>query len=190
MDDKLIWGPIQYVVDKTYWPVGSSEHDRTVNHAKVVEAVHAFRAVFDTRPEGWADVLRYNDRLVILRAHDGAWDLLWRAYREEEPPKPSDISSRSKLAIEDLPASLMSESDWQRAIHFRQEVWEERDAHEAEQAFYDRGGTAQERPLTSDADVRMARLREQGRLPAPERLHRARCRQAFGSSRSVRDDWP
>lgn len=170
MDDKLIWGPIQYVVDKTYWPIGSSEHDRKVHHAKVVEAVHAFRAVFDTRPEGWADVLRYNDRLVILRAHDGAWDLLWRAYREEEPPKPSDISSWSKLAIEDLPASLMSESDWQRAIHFRQEVWEEREAYEAEQAFYDRGGTPQDRPLTSDADVRMAWLREQGRLPAPERL--------------------
>ena len=170
LDDKLIWGPVQIVVDKSYWPIGSSDNDRQVNHDKVVEAVHSFRAVFDTRPEGWVDVLQYNKRLVVLRSHDGAWDVLWRAYREVEPPKPSDISSWSKLAVEDLPASLMSESDMRRAIHFRQEVWEEHEAHEAEQAFYDRGGSALERQLTSDADVRSAWLREQGRLPAPERL--------------------
>jgi len=153
-----------------YWTAGSSEQDRKANHAKVVAAVRAFRAVFDTRPEGWVDVLRFDDRLVVLRAHDGAWDVLWRAYRDVEPPKPGDISSWSKLAIEDLPASLMSESDLRRAVHFRQEVWEEREAHDAEQAFYDRGGSTQQRRLTSDADVRIAWLREQGRLPAPERL--------------------
>jgi len=169
IDDKLIWGPVQHVIDKTYWPIGSSEHDRLMSHDKVVEAVHAFRAVFDTRPEGWVDLLQYNERLVVLRAHDGALDVLWRAYRQHEPPKPSDVSSWSDLAVEDLPAMLMKESDLQRRIHFRQEVWEEREAHEAEQAFYDRGGSAQARRLTSDADVRIAWLRQHGRLAAPER---------------------
>lgn len=170
IDDKLVWGPLENVVDKTYWPIGSSERERKAHHAKVFEAVRAFRDVFDTRPEGWVDVLRYNDRLVVLRAHDGSWDVLWRAYRRFEPPKPLDISSWSKLAIEDLPASLLSESDLRRAVHFRQEVWEEREAHEAEQAFYDRGGVALDRQLTPDAEVRIAWLREQGRLPAPEQL--------------------
>jgi hypothetical protein len=170
LDDKLIWGSVEHVVDKTYWALGSSECEREAHHAKVFAAVRAFRAVFDARPEGWVDVLRFNDRLAVLRAHDGTWDILWRAYRESDPPQPSDISNWSKLAVEDLPASLMTESDYQRAVHFRQEVWEEREAHEAEQAFYDRGGVALDRQLTSDTDVRIAWLREQGRLPAPERL--------------------
>ncbi len=169
LDDKLVWGPVQQVVDKTYW-VSAGERERQASHDKVVEAVRAFRAVFDTRPEGWVDLVRYNERLVVLRAHDGAWDVLWRSYREEDPPEPSDIAQWTHLAIEDLPASMMSESDLQRSIHFRQEVWEEREAHEAEQAFYDRGGTAQDRQLTPDAEVRTAWLREQGRLPAGERV--------------------
>ena len=169
LDDKLVWGPVHRVVDKTYG-VSASQRERHANHDKVVEAVRAFRAVFDTRPEGWVDLLRYNDRLIVLRAHDGAWDVLWRAYRAEEPPEPSDIASWTHLSMEDLPASLMSESDSRRSIHFRQDVWEEREAHEAEQAFYDRGGTAQDRRFTPEADVRIAWLREQGRLPAGERV--------------------
>lgn len=170
LDDKLIWGPVEHVIDKSYWTLDSSESARKAHHGRVVAAVRAFRAVVDARPEGWVDVLRYNDRLVVLRAHDGTWDIVWRAYREVEPPKPSDISTWSKLAVEDLPASLMAESDLRRAVHFRQEVWEEREAHEAEQAFYDRGGVPRDRRLTSEAEVRIAWLREQGRLPAPERL--------------------
>lgn len=168
LDDKLIWGPVKHIIDKTYWTLDVSESERKANYEKVVAAVRAFREVFDTQPEGWVDVLRYNDRLVILRAHDGTWDILWRAYREVEPPKPSDISTWSKLTVEDLPASLMTESDLRRAVHFRQEVWEEREAHEAEQAFYDRGGVPLDRRLTSEADVRIAWLREQGRLSVPE----------------------
>lgn len=163
IDDKLLWEPVQPLIDKTYWMTTSSEEVRQAHYTKVVEAVQAFRAVFDTRPEGWVDVLRYNERLVVLRAHDGAWDVLWRAYRDVEPPQPSDISNWSELAFEDMPASLLSKTDLERAVHFDQEVWEERDAHEAEQAFYDRGGTGFDRQLTSEVNIRIDWLREQRR---------------------------
>lgn len=170
LDDKLVAGPVRHVVDKSYWPPGSSAEQRSQNLEKVRAAVLAFRAVFDARPEGWVDVLRYNDRLVVLRAWNGAWDVLWRAYRAEEPPKPADVSRSNHLAVEDLPMRLMGESDHRRALHFRQEVWEEHEAHVAEQAFYDRGGTVQDRQLAGESDIRLAWLREVGRLPAPERL--------------------
>ena len=169
LDDSLVDGPVSSVVNKTYWPPGSDPSARVQTHDKAVAAVRAFRAVFDESDVGWVDVLHYNERLVVLRAHDGAWDVLWRCFREEEPPKPSDVGRSHYLAVEDLPSRLMTESDLRRSVHFRQDVWEEREAHMAEQAFYDRGGSAQQRRLTSDAEVRIAWLRDEGRLPTPER---------------------
>ncbi|MFZ5480600.1 MAG: hypothetical protein ACOZNI_27805 [Myxococcota bacterium] len=170
LDDKLVAGPVRHLIDKSYWPPGSTSEQRAAHLEEVRAAVLAFRAVFDARPEGWVDVLRFNERMVVLRAADGAWDVLWRAYREAEPPKPTDVSRSSDLAVEDLPMMLMGESDHRRSLHFRQEVWEEHEAHAAEQAFYDRGGTMLERRLAAESDVRLAWLRENGRLPAPERL--------------------
>lgn len=169
LDDKLVHGPLNTIVDKSYWELRYGQEERAKQHAKIFAAVRAFRAVFDAQPEGWVDVLPYNDRLVVLRAHDGGWDLLWRSYRETEPPKPDDVADSYKLTIADLPSRLMSESDLLRAIHFRQEFWDEDEAHKAEQAFYDRGGSMTERQLTTSADVRRTWLTEQGIWPSPER---------------------
>lgn len=171
LDDRLIAGPVHHLVDKCYWPPGSdsSESARSASLAKQRAAVAAFRDIFDASPEGWVDVLPVTDRLVVLRAADGAWDLLWRAYRAEEPPKPADVGRSAELAIEDLPLRLMGESDHRRALHFRQEFWDEQEAHLAEQAFYDRGGSMLERRQASESDVRLAWLRETGRLPTPDR---------------------
>jgi hypothetical protein len=171
LDDKLVHGPLNSIVDKVYWEVGYGSEERSKHHKKTLAAVLAFRAVFDARPEGWVDVLPYNDRLVVLRAHNGNWDLLWRSYRETEPPKPEYVADSYELAIADLPSRLMSRSDLLRAFHFRQEVWEELEAHKAEQAFYDRGGSIKERQLTTFADVRLAWLKEQGIWESPERAN-------------------
>ena len=170
LDDKLVEGPVRHVVDKTYWPSGFDPEERKAHLAKTTAAVSAFRAVFDDKPKGWVDVLRYNDRLAVLRGHDGGWEVLWRNYREEEPPQPSHVGRSNDLAVEDLPSRLMTDSDLKRTIHFRQEVWEELEAHEAEQAFYDRGGNLQARQMSSEVDVRIAWLREQEKLPALERV--------------------
>ena len=169
LDDKLVHGPLNAIVDKTYWELGHSADERAEHYAKTMAAVRAFRAVFDKQPKGWVDVLRYNDRLVVLRAHDGGWDLLWRSYRETEPPKPDGVDNSYEMSIADLPPRLMSESDLLRAFDLRQEFWDEHEAHEAEQAFYDRGGKIQERQRTSLAEVRLAWLKEQGKWLSPER---------------------
>lgn len=169
LDDKLVHGPLNCIIDKTYWGPGYSSKERAKHHAKTVAAVRAFRDVFDIQPKGWVDVLPYNDRLVVLRAHDGCWDLLWRCYRETEPPKPEGIADSYELAIVDLPLRLMGRSDLLRAFHFRQDFWDEYEAHEAEQAFYDRGGSIKERQLTTLTDVRRAWLKEQGIWLSPER---------------------
>jgi len=168
LDDKLVEGPVRQVVYKGYGPpehAGRRASGRSAVHA----AVLAFRAVFDAHPEGWVDVLPFNDRLVVLRGPDGGWDVLWRCYRDERPPEPNDVGASHHLSVEDLPSRLMNESDLERAVHFRQEVWEEHEAHEAEQAFYDRGGSEQQRRQATDTEVRVAWLREKGRMPAPDR---------------------
>lgn len=171
LDDKLVDGEPRSIVDKTYWQHGFDPREREESHAKIIAATRAFHAVFDKKPEGWVDILRYNERLVVLRANDGCWDLLWRSYREEEPPLAANNANSYELAIEDLSSKLMTKSDLLRGFHFRQEVWEEHEAHEAEQAFYDRGANTRERQQTSDVDVRVSWLREQGIWPAPERGH-------------------
>lgn len=168
LDDKLVDGPVQTIVDKTYWPLGSNANERKINAERVRAAVKAFRAIIDCSPHGWVDVYPYNDRLVILRTHDGGWDLLWHNYRDEEPPDPIHVGSAAELEVQDMPSYLMTQSDRQRLMYFRQDVWEEWEAHDAEQAFYDRGGSIWERQMTSGVDVLFAWLREKGKLAAPK----------------------
>lgn len=169
LDDKLVSGPLKSFTDKTYWEQDRGEEERAIHHEKTRAAVTAFRSVFDLQPEGWVDVLPFNERLVVLRTHDGGWDLLWHDYRESEPPKPDDLADSYGLDKEDLPSRLLSESDLLRALHFRQNFWDEYEAHEAEQAFYDRGGKIRERQLTGSSEVRLAWLKEQGIWALPER---------------------
>lgn len=172
LDDKLVDGPLETIVDKSYWPRGSGAEERRRNLEKLTVAVRAFRAVFDGQPDGWVDVLPYNKRLVVLRAHDGAWDVLWRDYRESEPPLPTHVSSATELEVMDLPSRLMGEGERQRALFLRQDVWEEKEEHEAEQAFYDRGGSMADRRMTSGAEVLSVWLRERGKLAAPKFIAR------------------
>lgn len=170
LDDKLVGVAVRSLVNRAYFLRDASDEERRDSRRRCEQAVRAFRSVFDTTPRGWVDVLLYNDRLVILRAEDGAWDMVWRAYREHQPPTPGSLSGWTRLAMEDTPGSLMRESDRERAVHMRQEVWEEFEAHHAEQAFYDRGGTPAERQLVSSSAVRVDWLREQGRFAPTERL--------------------
>jgi hypothetical protein len=167
LDDKLVDGPVRTVVDKTYWLRASPAEEREGSQKKVTAAVKAFRTVFDSQSSGWIEVYRYNERLVVLRAHDGGWDVLWRNYREAAPPMAKQAGSPVELEVEDMPMRLMDEDERRRSIYLRQDLWEEKEAHEAEQAFYDRGGSIVERQMTSSVDVLSVWLREQGKLPEP-----------------------
>jgi hypothetical protein len=165
LDDKLVSAATCTQVAKSYWPLGSDVAERKRVVETVDDAVRAFRAVFDCQAEGWVDVLPYNERLVVLRTCDGGWDVVWRGWRDEAPPTLSALADDLGFSPADLPHGLKSESDRRREIHFRQDVWDEHEEHEAEQAFYDRGGSMLSRRQTSDADVRYAWLRDRGTLP-------------------------
>lgn len=68
LDHSLVWGPVAAVTAKVYGPnTASGLLDRDRHSAQVLQAVRAFRAVFDASDAGWVDLLPYNDRLVVLR---------------------------------------------------------------------------------------------------------------------------
>ena len=165
LDDKLIAGPVERVVDKTYWESDSSHAKRAENLQRVREAVLAFRAVFDAQREGWVDVLPFNDRLVVLRAHDGGWDVLWRGYREAEPIRTNPAAARDASTVALPHHDARAKTDGRSALDDRQDVWDELEAHLAEQAFYDRGGDQFGRRFTPDSELRAAWLRETSPTP-------------------------
>lgn len=167
LDDKLVAGPVRTLVDKSYWPHGSSIAERERNVAQLASAVKAFRQVFDAQLPGWVDVHRFNERLVVLRGYDGGWDVLWRDYREDQPPRRGHENGIPGIDVADIPARLMSKEERRRMIYLRQDTWAEKEEHEAEQAFYDRGGSMAERRLVSSAEVLYDWLCDQEKLPAP-----------------------
>lgn len=167
LDDKLVDVPVPTLVDKTYWPAGAPAADRKRNVEELAAAVKAFRRVFDPQLAGWVDVHRFNDRLVVLRSGDGGWDILWRDYREDQPPQLGQVGSIAGIDVADIPSRLLSKDERRRLLYLRQDSWEEKEEHEAEQAFYDRGASIHERQLVSTAEVMYEWLCEQRKLPAP-----------------------
>lgn len=169
LDDKLVKTPLKSIEAKTYWENGSDFAERQEYTTRTLNAFKAFRSVFDSREEGWVHVLQFNERLAVLRAYTGEWDLIWMGYCEKEPPEANVYGQSQGLAVEDLAISLMSQSDSRRTVHFRQGIWREKEAHEAEKAFYKRGNSIVQRQLTSDADVLLAWAQEQGLVSSPIR---------------------
>lgn len=167
LDNSLVEGPLESITPKIYWTRTSTTIEKERELQSISRALLAFRSVFDDQPQGWVDVLPFNDRLVVLRGYDGGWDVLWRDYRADLPPKSGDISRAYELATEDLPTLLMSKNDLRRHLYFRQSVWDEQEAHVAEQAFYDAGGTPTERQNMEEAEVRVQWLRSMGKFPVP-----------------------
>ena len=166
MDDKLVADPTLPLVDKSYYEDAkrmAEMHDQDVQRLQT--AVRVFRSVFDAQAEGWVDVLRFNDTLTVLRAHDGAWDLLWNDLREVAPPPELAATTSYVLHVTDRPTVILGEQDLARRLYFRRKVWDEREAHLAEQHFYDRGGDRAGRRRTSTDEVRRLYLADTGAMP-------------------------
>lgn len=168
LDDKLVAGPMVEFVDKSYYARRESQKERE-DHAVLIRAlVQEFRSVFTEDSPGWIDVIPYTDNLVLLRAQDGALDFVWRDLREGPPPGSAELTSRWGLHPVDLPMALLSEGDLDQKLYFRRPVWHEREAHLAEQDFYDRGGEVAVRQRSSASQVLASFLVANGTLPKKE----------------------
>lgn len=155
IDDKLVGGELTTIVDKRYHASPRTPAELEAHAAEILAVVRAFRATFPEDGPGWVDILRLdgNDRLVILRAQDGTWDFVWRDVRAAAPPPEGEAPRRYTLHTIDLPALLAGEQDLARRVYLGR-GWDEREAHLAEQHFYDVGKTAEDRRRTTDDQVR------------------------------------
>jgi hypothetical protein len=172
LDDKLVAPVAEHVVDKTYWH-GQSRPAERERHLKEVRAVvRAFRAIVDVDPEGWVDLLPLSSCVILLRAHDGSWDLVWKDLRETPPPKPDEVANRYGLAEFDLPLRLRGETDLAGKLYFRRDAWAEKEAYEAEQFYYDQGGTPAHRRVTPDEQIVHDYLEHRGRVSTNSRAGR------------------
>lgn len=170
LDDKLVDVPGPSLVDKTYFTdPAKAPVMREESLALLRVLVRAFRFVFDAQAEGWVDVLPFNHALTVLRGYDGAWDVIWRDLREGPPPGEQDEAGWYGLSVLDRPAILQGEEDLASRLYFRRAVWDEHEAHVAEQHFYDRGGTPAERRRLSGDGVRRIYLIDTDAWPRPAR---------------------
>ncbi len=173
VDDKLVAGSALPVVDKTYWAGKDAAAKRLAHAPQLAANVRMFRRVFDEVQAGWVDLLPYNRRLTVLRAHDGAWDLIWRDLRESPPPRARPDDEVYGLDSSDRPAWVRDAQDVSVHLYFRRDRWDERDGHDAEQTFYDRGADAKSRQLTTSDEVRRLYLTEIGAMPTRRRSAQA-----------------
>jgi hypothetical protein len=167
LDDSLVAGDVREVVDNTYHAVPRTQAEIDAHAAQVLTVVRAFRAVFPENGPGWVDLLHFegNDQLGFVRAPDGTWDLIWRDLRAEAPPPSSAVPGHYSLHPDDLPEMLAGEQDLARRLYVRRDVWDEHEAHFAEQHFYDVGHTAEQRRMTSNDEVRRRWLVDTRRMP-------------------------
>lgn len=116
MDDKLVADPTLPLVDKSYYDDAKRMGElRDKDVQRLQTAVRVFRSVFDSQAEGWVDVLPFNDKLPVLRAHDGhgTWSGTTSANRRrlgsacERCSRGGDTAStRAWRAAETSPAGL------------------------------------------------------------------------------------
>lgn len=170
LDDKLVAEPRLSLVDKSYYDDAKRMAElRDQDLQRLQTAVRVFRYVFDAQTEGWVDLLGYSDKLTVLRAQDGTWDLIWHDLRESGPPPELATTRSYVLHVTDRPMALLGEQGLARHLYFRRGVWEEREAHLAEQNFYDRGGDRAGRRRTSTDEVRRLYLADTGAMPPVSR---------------------
>jgi hypothetical protein len=97
-----------------------------------------FRQRIEESEEGWVDILKFNENLVFLRGQNGEYDFLFKNQRDKLfEHKAFDDA----LKIKDVPW-FVEDYHFARWEYFDYKGWREKDQHEAENLFYNSGGTA------------------------------------------------
>lgn len=116
-----------------------------------------FRRVLDLCPQGWIEVVPYNDRLAFLKAPDGGYDFVFEGVRDTEfQSNPYAPYLRNKDFSKSEEASELDVR-----LYFSHDGWLEADIHAAETAFYARGGTVRDYP--GQDEILKAYLTREGR---------------------------
>ena len=109
---------------------------------RIQSAGRLLRRILELCPQGWLDVISYNDRLAFLRAADGGYDFVFEGVRDTEfKHNPYAPYLRNKDFSKTEEASVLDER-----IYFSYDGWLEADRHAAEKAFYAHGGTLRDYP--------------------------------------------
>lgn len=119
-----------------------------------------FRHILDLCPQGWVEVIPYNERLAFLKAPDGGYDFVFKGVRDAEfqrnPYAPylrnKDFSKSEETSEFDV---------W---LYFSHDGWLEADRHAAEKAFYAQGSGVRDYP-GQDAILKAHLTRERRYCP-------------------------
>lgn len=170
LDDKLVHGELREVVNFEYFRRETPLEKRAARAGVIRALTVAFRAVVEDAP-GWVDILSCpgTDNVAVLRVsggdHDGKWDVIWRDLRESAPPW-HGAPDQFGLAPIDMGPSLSTGETFEHRQYLRrghEGYWEEREAHEAEQYFYDVGNSVEARRVTDTHWVRQLYLDRNGK---------------------------
>ena len=101
-----------------------------------------FRQALEHYPDGWVEVVPYNDRLIFLKTPDGEYDFVFDGVRDDQFKK---NPYAPYLRYKDI-SSNEEDSAFDRHLYFGYDGWLEADRHAAEIAFYANGGTPLDYP--------------------------------------------
>ncbi|WP_096701363.1 SUMF1/EgtB/PvdO family nonheme iron enzyme [Magnetospirillum sp. 15-1] len=124
---------------------------------RIESAGRLFRRVLELCPQGWVEVIPYNDRLAFLKGPDGGYDFVFEGVRDAE-------FKRNPYApyLRDKDFSKTEEaSELDVRLYFSHDGWLEADWHAAEESFYAHGGTHLNYPGRDE--ILKAHLTRQGR---------------------------
>ena len=135
---------------------------------RIRSAGRLLHRVLNLCPQGWLEVIPYNDRLVFLKASDGSYDFVFDGVRDAE-----FIRNPYLPHLRDKDVSKTEEaSELDVHIYFSYDGWLEADRHFAEVAFYAHGGTPQDRPGSNE--ILKTHLIREGRYSSTPRKGRLR----------------
>lgn len=133
--------------------------------ARARAAARYMRRILDNEPDAFVDVLRFNERVCILRGPNGWYDVVYRDCRDGPPPT---FMGEPCVDMQDVPLALVLNSRFDHWYYRERGRWAEADWHAAEVDFYREGGTTQNYPR-SVLEVHLTRLGQW--QPTPARAH-------------------
>ena len=125
-----------------YQPASSTEESFTTECNVIKKALREFQQWTALLPYAWLKIIRFNDKLIFLKAPDGSYDYL--ILNAKDHPFEHNIHAPF-LRNGDIPKSNDT-YHFRRWLYFEYKGWFEKDEHLAEINYYAEGGTGKDYP--------------------------------------------